>query len=202
MKIRLWLAVAIGLLTAFGAAAAPAKTLLGGVMNKGKCESCAMSLKNMAPLFGMYADAHRGVYPPLDNLAGLKELMAFGSIPLRCPGRVHEEPQPAANQLKETDSDYIYIGGMSCFLQKPAEIPFVFDKPGNNHVNVLFGDGHVETINAKDSFKNCAEVIAALNKLKKYDQGTLRFLTDKANAIDLALGYVKAEEVKNQEKTK
>lgn len=189
----------VGLFLMLSLQAAP-KTLLGNVMNKSKCQSCAMALQQLAPFFGMYADNAQGYYPALDNVEGFKALMQLGSFSLQCPGKIRQTPtpQPAADKLTEKDSDYFYIGGMNIQLLQPSVIPFMFDKPGNNHINVLFGDGHVETLNAREGFKSCTEVIQHLHKLKNYDAVTLNFLTTKATAIDKALGYPEKEAKKGK----
>ncbi len=152
--------------------------------NRGACEN---NLKAIGDLIAVYTTLEGGQLPAADNAAGLKE---FGGGYSQCATR-HFKTDKETKDPVERDNSYIYLGGFNLEqLSNPALVPLVFDKPGNNHVNVLFADMHVESYKVSD-IKSCTQIIDELNKEKKFPEELLTKLQEKAKKIDEALGYEK-----------
>ena len=150
--------------------------------NRGACEN---NLKAIGDLIGVYVTLEGGQLPAADNAAGLKE---FGGGYSQCATR-HFKSDKETKDPVERDNSYIYFGGFNLEqLPNPAVVPLVFDKPGNNHVNVLYADMHVESYKVSD-MKSCLQIIEELNKQKKFPDDLLAKLREKAKKVDEALGY-------------
>ena len=116
-------------------------------------------LPAVASALARYAAAHQGVWPP-DGPAGLTALM------------------PYVNEAYVLEHKVFIGGGLKVAgLPGADRLPVVFDAPddegANVEVEVLFADGHVETVEVKN-YTTAEQVISALNRKYRYSPAQLQ----------------------------
>lgn len=127
-------------------------TTLLPALRKAKNQADALrdrgSMAQLGAALHTYAADHDGVLPPQNGKAGLQALKELVSD-------------------EEILNDKIFIGGgiKISAEQAPNLFPVAFDAPGSgtNRVNVLFLDGHIETIEV-ENYTDAEQVIGALNQ--------------------------------------
>ena len=133
---------------------------------------CMNNLKWIAIGLMMYeADYGKG-FPAPNGVAGLQQLIDKEYLSTTdmfvCPSK----PVVYQNNKLTKDCPYIYIGGIVDDLKKikkPAQLPVAFEKPNHKQkCNVLFVDGHVETLTIAPVYNNPNQVIGVLSKRFKY----------------------------------
>ncbi len=117
---------------------------LNNARGKAQTVGCTSNLRQIGIGLVMYQMDHDGKFPAEPGIAGLKKLFA-GEYLMDLPVYVC----PAADEksgtvLSDMSCSYLYLGNV------PAEpgVPLVLEKPGHHDdkCNVLFADGHVETL--------------------------------------------------------
>ncbi len=153
----------------------PVKVPPIGTVIKQQQESCATHLKQFGLALHMYASDNDEVFPLPDNEAGLKILLDKNYLAkdfkLNCP---------------KSSAGYYYLGGFKLTETRwPARVPLVFDRPGNHPglVNVLFADGHVESMPI-DNYKSPADVLNVLNAKFTYPPELLNDLTARFKKLE------------------
>jgi prepilin-type processing-associated H-X9-DG protein len=140
-------------LTTVGAAALGTSILLPALNRSRETANrvkCASNERQIGQAMLLYANDHRGNYPPdLGTLIKTEDITAQVFI---CPSGDTKVP-PGVNtpdqiaQWVNDHSDYIYVGkGMTFSTSKPTDI-ILYEKPDAHHgdgMNMLYGDGHVE----------------------------------------------------------
>lgn len=133
---------------------------------------CINNLKQIGTGLFMYeADYEKG-FPAPNGVAGLQQLIDkeyFSTADMFvCPSK----PVVYQNNKLTKDCPYIYIGGIVDDLKKiknPTQLPVAFEKPNHKQkCNVLFADGHVETLTIAPVYNNPNQVIGVLSKRHKY----------------------------------
>jgi prepilin-type processing-associated H-X9-DG protein len=102
----------------------------------------------------LYANENKGKYPPsLGDIAVNEDLAPDAFFK---PGHQRRPPAETANHPKElaawinANSDYVYLGQGKTVQAAGRQDVIAYEKhgPGSEGANVLFGDGHVEWVNA------------------------------------------------------
>jgi len=128
---------------------------LGQAREKARQVQCMSNLRQIGMGCVMYAvdQGPSGAFPPdLATLARGKYLDAFKVY--TCPSR-DTVPAISADQLRAREHcDYLYFGtGMATEgVSNPGATLLAADRPGNHRRswNILFADGHVETVHGDD----------------------------------------------------
>jgi prepilin-type processing-associated H-X9-DG protein len=130
-----------------------AAVLLGPVRERANRWKCRSNLSAIGQIMMLYADEHRGAFPPdLGTLAWQESATAQVFI---CPDSGTYAPSnlPPDHLVAwvNTHSDYVYVAaGINqehFFDSKNQRVVLAYEKEQNHHgagMNVLFGDGHVE----------------------------------------------------------
>ena len=123
------------------------------------------NLKQIGIALQMHAADNGGKLPAEDGVVGLNVLLknqyiAGGQLFLSptAPNYTLAPAAPAgqAVQLAEKNCAYLYLGGLTQDDANGAALPIVLDKPRGAAVNIVFLDGHVETL--QGVFRTCEEV--------------------------------------------
>jgi prepilin-type processing-associated H-X9-DG protein len=108
---------------------------------------CAAQLRQISAAVMLYATANRGYAPPSFDTLIAGGLVSPGM--LTCPAAAGKPP---ASSGAYGAYNYVYVGAglrISMF-RRAGSIPLVYEPtsnhPGGTHVNVVFCDGHVETV--------------------------------------------------------
>ncbi len=112
---------------------------------------CAANMKSIAMALLMDANEHRGRFPAkLGDLLKTQDITVASFV---CPSGDTTVPPDlmganadAKAAWVEANGDYVYLGGGKT-ASIGAEAILVYEKPGhhgNDGINILFGDGHVE----------------------------------------------------------
>lgn len=120
---------------------------LGQAREKARSVNCMGNLKQIGLGVILYADEANGKLPDDFQQLVEKGYLTDGAI-WGCPGA--KNPAKAA-----ANSDYIYVGaGLKLGdVTNPTNTVIAYDKPGNHGrkmINVLFLDGHVQSVKATD----------------------------------------------------
>lgn len=97
----------------------------------------------------MYADAHKGKFPP--DLAAIAQEEDLPATVFVSPRTSHPMPPPDVKSAKDIaawardNSDYVYVGAGK-IATGPANAVIAYEKPDEvtDGINILFVDGHVE----------------------------------------------------------
>ena len=163
---------------------APANVLIGA-RNRGVQQDSANNLKQIASALTMYLTANDDVLP--ENFSALAEYLGGGRIFV---ASFDKKSRPSAtNEIKPQNTSFAYVGnlGRISALNNTAATPIAFEKPwllpaGQNRINVLFADGHVEMVHLPaNAPKTCHAAVKHLCRNLKN-----KVLTDKLikNAIN------------------
>ena len=164
---------------------------------KSKNQDCENSLYKLNSILRTYAAKNKGFLPNKNNFAGLKSLIAYGAkIEHFSCKAARTKKAKDLTRLSEESNPYLYFGGIN-LTQAAKSCPklvVICDKPGSRHLNVLFADGSVGSIDLKKTTPRitCAQkLIDYLGKEYKYPAATLKVMQNKAKSIDQALGLNK-----------
>lgn len=133
---------------------------------------CASHLQQIGQAIYLYADENQGAMPP--NLAVLSDTVDLPAEVFVCPSA--DETTSAATRPDALVADlapggghlsYIYVAGLGRYATLTASDVVAFESPGRHPksfdgANLLFGDGHVEFVEAK----------AAADVQRQFDAGT------------------------------
>lgn len=157
--------------------------------------SCVSNLKQIGLGLMMYASDNGDQFPAEPGEAGLSKLLEAGYLPgtvFICPSSESAEAT-SGEQLDDESCSYIYCGN----LIATPDAPLVLEKPGNHPTggcNVLFADGHVETLYIGGS-DYPAEVVKYLAERNELAPETTQQLLDTLKK----LGYEPLPEVEEME---
>ena len=164
---------------------------------KSKNQGCENSLYKLHSILRTYAEKNKGYLPSRNNFAGLKSLIAYGAeIEHFSCKAARTKKAKDISKLSEESNPYLYFGGVN-LTQAARSCPklvIICDKPGSRHLNVLFADGSVESIDLKKTtprITSAQQLIDYLGKTHKYPAATLKVMQNKAKSIDQALGLKK-----------
>lgn len=158
--VIVWLILAIlalGLLPALNSAREQARII-----------SCNSNLKQIGQGLMQYAVDFDNRFPPQDNADGLELLRSTGVLTGHtvyvCPSSTTtagsgEEP------LTDLNCDYVYLGGLALYHDWSKDCPVAFERPGSHskdRINILYGDGRVNTITLPDSVQTVTELLEYL----------------------------------------
>lgn len=139
-----------------------------------------------------YAVKNKGMLPKGNNFDGLRQLGAYGAdhTMFHCSGSRAKRVKKNA-EVREENSPFLYFGGMNLdTMRKTApNVPLLADKPGSRHLNIVYIDGHTETVDADKfsrRFTSCRQFIQALHARYKYPAEVLAALLRQADAMDAA----------------
>lgn len=148
-----------------------------GCSKDDKNESCISNLKIIGLALKQYAMDNRDRFPIAHNEAGLQLLPKddyFTDENFCCPMKQNEKP------------GYYYIGG---FIEGDSKFgrsnfPMAFDKPGNHkeHVNVLFMDGHVGSVEVPD-YQKPEDVVRIVGEEYKLSQEDIASLLERCREM-------------------
>jgi len=121
---------------------------------------CSSNMRQMGPGVLLYANDHRGKYPP--DLGTLVTDADINPEVFLCPTADHPQPPPdvmrdpkkAAAWVNE-NAAYVYLGA-NMNGNMPAERILIYEKPENHEqqgMNLLFNDGHVEWMMMPDAMR-------------------------------------------------
>ena len=143
-------------LLVFGLAMVP------GIISEGECArraSCKNNLKQIGLALHIYSTDHAGLFP--DRLSDLYPGSTEKLGIFVCPSTADKISSPSEIDL---NTSYGYVTGLDAEHDDPDDI-LAYDKPGNHrfrtNVNVLFLDGHVESMQEEELLKALAEQEAA-----------------------------------------
>jgi prepilin-type processing-associated H-X9-DG protein len=111
---------------------------------------CASNMKQIGNALLLYANAHRGAYPP-DLATLLGNSPALMPDVMTCPSSNDTPAASAATLNAGGHLSFVYVPGQN--VSSPSNAILLYE-PLTNHrsdgTNVLFGDGHVEFLLRKD----------------------------------------------------
>ena len=128
--------------------------------------------------------------PPGNNFEGLRALGRYGAdyrMFYCAESRAKTAKSNAA--LNEASNPFLYFGGLHLDKARKASpnIPLLMDKPGARHLNIVYVDGRVESVEAGQlgrKISNCREIVEMLHKRHQYSAEIVEMLRLKAGAID------------------
>ena len=133
---------------------------------------CASNLRQIGQGIQMYANEHRGMFPPsLDVVLSTQDLTSEVFV---CPSSNHERAAGPTTQAVVTNfranpnlhCSYVYTGaGLTSATATPKHV-LAYEHATNHDsdgMNVLYGDGAVQWLNAKQSAHLLSELTAGHN---------------------------------------
>ena len=104
----------------------------------------AMTMKTIYTALHLYSQDNSGLFPPEDNITGLKRLLDARDFDPRClTCSSMFPPASSADKVEETNTSYIYIGGHG--VSSPAHTIVLIEKPSlslrHGRVMVCLADG-------------------------------------------------------------
>jgi prepilin-type processing-associated H-X9-DG protein len=127
-------------------------------------EQCAHNLRQIGQLIAIYASEYKLLLPP--NLAAVGKIARDYHIAVfvcpssgtTIPADWDSMPADQKEQWINSKSDYVYLGRETRMNQIPhaAQIVLVYERGDNPHqgmMNLLFVDGHVESMDLADAHR-------------------------------------------------
>lgn len=142
------------------------------VANRVKCGSC---MRQIGQAIWLYSNENKGLYPPrLEDLILTQDITSDVFV---CPSTNHTaapgatpQQQAAAMSSRPGHVSFVYVG-QKMNSTAGANVVVLYE-PLSNHnqagSNMLFGDGHVDWVEAKQAAKIIAEVQAGQNPPPSY----------------------------------
>lgn len=146
--------------------------------SKARDTACQSNLKQIGLALMEYGKDNEDRFPIAHNEAGLQVLVKSGFLSgeaiYRCPAK------------KDGEIGYYYIGGliMGYSERSKPDFPVAFDKPGNHesHTNILFMDGHVESIEISN-YQKPEDVIKIVGEKFKLSPEDIAFLLERCREM-------------------
>lgn len=135
---------------------------------------CASNLRQIAQGVMLYANDHKGKYPP--DLGTINAEDDVNWEVFVCPSRDTAGPPPDVIKNKDKlaawvneHSDYIYVGS-KLNGNSPADMVLAYEKPGSHDgqgMNIVFNDGHVDWYTMPAALKMIQEQVPQIKELPK-----------------------------------
>lgn len=142
---------AVGGLLFISCAIAVLVPALNKVRQEAQKAKCAANLRSLGTVLGMYANSNGGVYP--DKLSRLTTIIATTND-FVCPATTDTPATGGSSIDSPGHLSYVYVGAGKMPTMMGAGDVLIYE-PLSNHsntgINVLFGDLHVEFLNAADA---------------------------------------------------
>ena len=170
------------------------KKTLGYLTKNDNREHCKDNLKQFYSKLQSYAKKHNGSLPKKHNIAGLS-LLEMEPRYFACTESKAKKYKDK-KEFTEENSPFVYFGGINLDRAEKdyPKLILMCDKPDSRHLNVLYADGTVATIDlkkAKAKIRSTVDIVTLIAHANNYPTEITSNLLKKARNIDDMLGKSK-----------
>ncbi len=154
--------------------------------------ACTAHLKQIGVACMMYKVDYNDQFPAPAGVQGLRRLAETGYFGsdlnvLICPADSESTTAADPKQLDWANVSYVYYGAPAAGIA-PADCPLASEHPIFRHqgdrCNVLFADGHVESLAMPEDVDSIEELMSFLHTRKHYPEAALKELTARGHKLD------------------